>query len=259
MRCDDARLALSLRADGEVPDVAAAEVDDHLGSCPECRRFAAGIQVLRAQLRFEAVDHVPDLGPAVVALLAADPTSPSGPTGPAATPASPPPTSSPPTGAAPPRPSRRRVAVVAAAAAAAGVVVGATFVGLDPDPPSLAAADVPERVVAGQDDVTALEGRYRISEPGTAGAPSTPSSPTAPPSRSRCGSRRRPPASRPPTGPTGPSSSTATAGGTRRTGPAPPLPAWCAAPPPPAVVAARDGPRALLGRISRPPRAGGPR
>ena len=169
MRCDDVRLALSLRADGEVPDVAAADVDDHFGSCPDCRRFAAGIQVVRAQLRFEAVDHVPDLGPAVVALLAADATRPSSPTGSTTTPASPPRTSSPPRRAAPPRPSRRRVAVVAAAAAAAGVVAGATFVGLDPDPPSLAAADVPERVVAGQDDVTSLEGRYRISEPGDGG------------------------------------------------------------------------------------------
>ncbi len=165
MRCDDARLALSLRADGEVPDVAAAELDDHLGSCPECRRFAAGIQVVRARLRFEAVDHVPDLGPAVVALLAADPTNPTGPT---ATPPSPPTAPSPPTRAARPRPSRRR-AVIVAAAAAAGVIAGATFVGLDPDPPSLAAADVPGRVVAGQDDVTALEGRYRISEPGDGG------------------------------------------------------------------------------------------
>ena len=125
----------------------------------------AGIQVVRARLRFEAVDRVPDLGPAVVALLAADPTNPAGPT---ATPPSPPTAPSPPTRAARPRPSRRR-AVVVAAAAAAGVIAGATFVGLDPDPPSLAAADVPGRVVAGQDDVTAVEGRYRISEPGDGG------------------------------------------------------------------------------------------
>ena len=61
------------------------------------------------------------------------------------------------------------MAVAAAVAAVAGLVGGATFVGLGSDPPAPAAADVPERVVAGQADVTAVEARYTITEPGDGG------------------------------------------------------------------------------------------
>ena len=247
MRCDDARLALSLRADGEVPDVAAAEVDDHLGSCPECRRFAAGIQVLRRALRFEAVDHVPDLGPAVVALLAADPTSPSGPQ------ARPRPRPHP----RPPRHLRQGRPHLARPGAGwrwsprlppRPGVAGATFVGRGPDPPSPAAADLPDRVVAAQADVTA-RGRFPDS-PGDGGRTLTPSSPTGPPSRSR--SREETTAgSRPPR--TAASSSTATAGGTTRPGPAPPLPGLVRCPDPdPRWVTAVTGPGAVLPRHTGP-------
>ena len=38
--CDAARLAVSLRADGELDDdPASARLDDHLAGCPDCRRF----------------------------------------------------------------------------------------------------------------------------------------------------------------------------------------------------------------------------
>jgi hypothetical protein len=155
MRCDDARHGLSLRADGEAAEpVAAGGLDAHLAGCPGCRHFAGTVRDVRAQLRLEPVDRVPDLGPAVLARLAAEsPARPAAPgaTGPAV------------------RPSRPRVAVAAAAAAVAGLVGGATFVGLDSDPPAPAAADVPGRVVAGQTDVTAVDASYTVTEPGTGG------------------------------------------------------------------------------------------
>jgi hypothetical protein len=155
MRCDDARLGLSLRADGERPvPVTDAVLDTHVVGCPGCRRFAGTVRDVRAQLRLEAVDRVPDLGPAVLARLAADaPARPATPGAPGAN----------------MRTSRPRVAVAAAAAAVAGLVGGATFVGLGSDPPAPAAADVPARVVAAQAGVTAVDATYTVTEPGAGG------------------------------------------------------------------------------------------
>jgi hypothetical protein len=160
MRCDDARLGLSLRADGE-PNAPATDVllDAHVADCPGCRHFAGTVRDVRAQLRLEAVDRVPDVGPAVLARLVAE--APAG----SPRPARPHPSSP----GAPAPPSRPRVAVAAAVAAVAGLVGGATFVGLDSDPPTPAAADVPERVLAGQADVMAVEARYTVTEPGDGG------------------------------------------------------------------------------------------
>jgi hypothetical protein len=160
MRCDDARVSLSLRADGERPEPATDVVlDSHVADCPGCRHFADTVRDVRAQLRLEAVDRVPDLGPAVLTRLGAEAPARS------PRPARPDPTSP----SAPVRPSRPRVAVAAAVAAITGLVGGATFVGLGSDPPTPAAADVPERVVAGQADVTAVDARYTVTEPGDGG------------------------------------------------------------------------------------------
>ena len=85
MRCDDAQLGVSLRADGEPPGVPLDEPRRPPASCGSCRAFAAVVHDLRADLRVEAVDHVPDLGPSVLALVAAEPSrTPSGAAGGAA-------------------------------------------------------------------------------------------------------------------------------------------------------------------------------
>ncbi len=47
MRCDDARVALSARLDGEVLPVEAADLEHHLAACPECRRHEADLAGLR--------------------------------------------------------------------------------------------------------------------------------------------------------------------------------------------------------------------
>ena len=72
MRCDDAQVAVSARADGELDgDAAHADLDAHLAGCAACRGFAQEVQRIRSGLRVEAVARVPDVGPAVVARLRA--------------------------------------------------------------------------------------------------------------------------------------------------------------------------------------------
>lgn len=159
MRCDDARLDLSAVADGEPSSAPEADLDAHVRDCADCRRFAAAVRGVRARLRIEPVDRVPDLAPAVLTRLFENPPVPSCAPEPTARRAEAPRR----------RPARRRTAFAAAAAAVAGVVAGATFVGLDREPTSPAAADVPARVVAGQADITAVEATYTVTEPGPTG------------------------------------------------------------------------------------------
>ena len=136
MRCEDALVAVSSRADGELPPADGDALDTHLAVCDDCRRFVDGVAWVRSSLRVEPVGRAPDIGPAVVALARAEP-----------------------------RQRRGRVAVAAAVAAVAGLVAGATFVGIGSDGRSPAAADVPARVLAAQDGITAVDGRYTVSEP----------------------------------------------------------------------------------------------
>jgi hypothetical protein len=158
--CDDTRLAVSLRADGELPAGPAADsLDEHLASCAECRGFADDVQRIRAHLRVEAVGRAPDLGPAVVAHLRTPVTAPDGPGHGAAAPRR------------PARAGRRRLAVAAALALVAGAAAGGTFVGLGTEPRSPAAADVPDLVMEAQHDVSTLESRLRITEAGATGTP----------------------------------------------------------------------------------------
>jgi hypothetical protein len=137
--CDGARLAVSLRADGELDgdDPAAAGLDDHLATCPDCRRFEAGIARTRAALRVEPVGEAPDIAGAVVRRLS-------------------------------PRHRAvrddRRPWAAAAVALVAGLVAGATFVGVAREPQSPAAADLPTRVVAAQAGVDTLDAGFRLTE-----------------------------------------------------------------------------------------------
>jgi hypothetical protein len=157
--CDDVQLAVSLRADGELPMGPATEgLDEHLATCAACRGFAGEVQRIRSQLRVEAVDHAPDLGPAVITRLRA-------PAGDASHPGR--------IALARDRrvrAGRRRLAVAAAIALVAGAAAGGTFVGIGTEPPSPAAADVPDLVMDAQHDVTTLESRLRITEAGATGA-----------------------------------------------------------------------------------------
>lgn len=66
MRCDDVRLSLSARLDGEATPLPAAEVDKHLTACPGCRAWLATAQRVTRVVRVQAVD-VPDLTERILA------------------------------------------------------------------------------------------------------------------------------------------------------------------------------------------------
>jgi hypothetical protein len=183
MRCDDALVAVSLRADGEWPDAALDGLDRHVATCGRCRTFDEDVHRLRSALRVEPIVRAPDIASAVigqlrgeeaqaeeqarteeearaespVTTLATTPAERTRPEGPAAPPRAVP--------AASPR--RHRTLVAAAVAAVAGMVAGATFVGLGGSPRSPAAAEIPERILAAQHRITALDSRLTITEAGT--------------------------------------------------------------------------------------------
>jgi predicted anti-sigma-YlaC factor YlaD len=49
--CARARESASARLDGELAELQAAQLEAHLRSCPECRSYAAGIEVIARGLR----------------------------------------------------------------------------------------------------------------------------------------------------------------------------------------------------------------
>jgi hypothetical protein len=134
--CDAAQQALSALADGEPPGVAPEDLEAHVGSCADCRAFDDTVRSLRQQLRFEPVGPLPDLAPAVLARLAQ------------------------------PRPRHGRGWLPAVAAAAVGAVAGAAFVGVGSGPQTVAAADIPTRVVEVQPAVSALTAGVTVTEAG---------------------------------------------------------------------------------------------
>jgi hypothetical protein len=150
VRCDEAKAAISLRLDGELPGgVDARAVDGHVDACAECSGFERHVERVRAALRFEAVSAVPDLAPAVVGRVR-----------PSRQPRKRPPASAP--------RLRRPLVVAAALAAVAGMAAGAAFVGLGTEPRSPAAADLPDRVLAAQTGIRSVDASFRLVEAGVA-------------------------------------------------------------------------------------------
>ena len=147
MICDDALVAVSHHADGELDAPDADRLAAHLAGCAGCRAFDRHVRDLRAGLRFEPVTGAPDIAGPVLARLRPAEATPS---------------------AARHR-ERRRPLVAAAVAAVAGLVAGATFVGLGSSPRSPAGAGVPARVVAAQGTVHSLDAGFRLSESGRPG------------------------------------------------------------------------------------------
>ena len=134
--CEIAHERLSASFDGALDAEQQAELDEHVAGCPACAAHLGRLTQLRRAVRYEVVADVPDVAPAVVAAVSA----------------------------------RRRgqwpawVSVVAALLV--GIVAGAAFIGLDIRESAQVRADVPERVVAAQAQVTALRARVTIVERG---------------------------------------------------------------------------------------------
>jgi predicted anti-sigma-YlaC factor YlaD len=72
MTCDDVRVALSARLDGEDPGVPAPVLDAHTAGCPACRSWVDRAERAKRALRVQVAD-VPDLTASVLAAVAADP------------------------------------------------------------------------------------------------------------------------------------------------------------------------------------------
>ncbi|MEH0980999.1 zf-HC2 domain-containing protein [Micromonospora psammae] len=72
MNCDDVRVALSARLDGEDPQVPAPALDAHTEGCPGCRSWLSRAEQVTRLTRVRVVE-VPDLTASVLAAVAADP------------------------------------------------------------------------------------------------------------------------------------------------------------------------------------------
>lgn len=64
--CERIRPELSARLDGETGPGVAAALDDHLAACSACRRYEEDLKRVRAALRVQAAERVPDLAAAVM-------------------------------------------------------------------------------------------------------------------------------------------------------------------------------------------------
>lgn len=71
MTCDDVRVALSARLDGEDPQASPTALDAHTGSCPDCRSWLASAEQVTRLTRLRPV-RVPDLTASVLAAVAAE-------------------------------------------------------------------------------------------------------------------------------------------------------------------------------------------
>lgn len=78
--CDEVRLAVSARLDGEVGHVPDAIIEDHLAVCERCRTFRAEVVSLTRQLRLRVPKPTPEgLVPLVVSLRTGDSQAATGP------------------------------------------------------------------------------------------------------------------------------------------------------------------------------------
>jgi predicted anti-sigma-YlaC factor YlaD len=74
MTCDEVRVALSARLDGEDPQAAPARLDAHVAECAGCRDWLARAEQVTRAVRVQPV-QVPDLTEGVLAAVAADRTT----------------------------------------------------------------------------------------------------------------------------------------------------------------------------------------
>jgi predicted anti-sigma-YlaC factor YlaD len=72
MTCDEVRVALSARLDGEDPRLPAAEVDGHAEDCAACRDWLGRVERVNRAVRMGPAAEVPDLTAPILAAVAAD-------------------------------------------------------------------------------------------------------------------------------------------------------------------------------------------
>ena len=144
MRCEHAHLLLSAALDGEATAAEAEAVAGHVATCPACASYDADLLTLRRRFRLVPLGDVPDVTWRVLRSLDSD--------------------SEP----APVTPRhQRRWWQPAAAAFVAGALVGALLMGLGRDhPDEVVAADLGQRVLQAQTEVTSVDASVTITERG---------------------------------------------------------------------------------------------
>ena len=144
MRCERARLTLSVALDETLADDDTAAVRAHVARCPDCAAEERVWRGLRRQLRVEAVGAVPDVAPRVLQAIST-------------------------TTLARPRPARRRswrrLPVPLVATFVVGVLLGAAIVVVN-RPAEVVAADLRARVLDAQRTLESLQANVRIVERG---------------------------------------------------------------------------------------------
>lgn len=137
MRRDELREDVSRYFDGELTDEDTARIEELLASSEEGQAYLARIRQLRSQLRPGSTDPGPDVTRRVLAEIARETAR---------------------------RPARR---LRVAAAFVAGIAGGVVFIGLAlRQPAPVAAADIPDQVLAAQSHVTSLSALLHIVERG---------------------------------------------------------------------------------------------
>lgn len=137
--CARARRVASDALDDDLSGAERAALDEHLRTCPACRRFATDLERVRSRLRVEAVGEVPPIADRVLEHLGGSDRAPAS-------------------------PARRPLLVAAAATFLIAGVVGALVAGLTAPPPAV--ADIPAQILAAQGGVDALSARTEITEHG---------------------------------------------------------------------------------------------
>lgn len=131
------REALSRYFDGDLPADESAPIEELLASSEEATDYLAQVSLLRRHLRYEPADLSPDVTRRVLAAIEKE------------------------------RPRRQARKLRFAAAFAAGLVGGIIFIGLAlRQPAPVAAADLPDQVLAAQSLVTSLTANLQVVERG---------------------------------------------------------------------------------------------
>ena len=155
MRCERARLRLSVALDETPADDEAAALRAHLAGCAACATEERTWREMRRELRVEALGTVPDVTSRVLQALPAVPLRP----------AAPPRTAVPPARTRSVRQLKVRRFVPVLATFIAGAVVGAALMAIN-RPAEVVAADLRARVLEAQRALETLDADLRVVERG---------------------------------------------------------------------------------------------
>ena len=144
LSCDDARVELSARLDGEVDRDTEQKLDDHLGSCAGCREHEADLARVRRALRAYPAETVPDLSERILERVGSEAAK---------------------DGVRAEWRTRARIAGIAAAAAAL-LLIGSSLPWVRQPGDSASAAEIARAVRAAARALQAYEARFQITERG---------------------------------------------------------------------------------------------